>query len=117
MTTMRLFFKLFRRIMVRENLKEYSIKKRNIDFSDYKYLGELHQEIKEKLELPDWYGENLDALWDSLTGIMYVPAEITITYLPKVNSVRLKEEVYKIIHIFKEAEKEYDEIIVHVVDK
>lgn len=40
-----------------------------IDFSNCKYIGSVHKEIKEKLELPEWYGENLDALWDALIGI------------------------------------------------
>ena len=30
---------------------------------------ELHKEFAEKLSFPDWYGENLDALFDCLTGI------------------------------------------------
>lgn len=37
---------------------------------------ELHIEIKEKLELPIYYGENLDALWDCLTGWIDLPIEV-----------------------------------------
>ena len=33
-----------------------------INFSKCKYPMDLHSEIKEKLELPEWYGNNLDAL-------------------------------------------------------
>ena len=33
-----------------------------INFSTCKYPMDLHSEIKEKLELPEWYGNNLDAL-------------------------------------------------------
>lgn len=29
----------------------------------------LHQKLKEDLELPDWYGKNLDALYDCLTDM------------------------------------------------
>lgn len=31
--------------------------------------GRLHDILAEKLELPDWYGRNLDALYDCLTDI------------------------------------------------
>ena len=51
--------------------------KRELDFSKCRYLGEIHEVIREKFELPGWYGTNLDALWDSVTGIMYTPADIT----------------------------------------
>ena len=53
-------------------------KDRVLDFSSCKYLGEVHEIIKTELELPDCYGANLDALWDAVTGLMYVPANIKI---------------------------------------
>ena len=31
--------------------------------------AELHKVIADTLEFPDWYGNNLDALYDCLTGI------------------------------------------------
>ena len=40
-----------------------------LDFKDIKNEKELHQFLKDKLELPEYYGHNLDALWDSLTEI------------------------------------------------
>lgn len=36
-------------------------------------VSDLHQTLKEQLELPDYYGENLDALWDCLTGWVGMP--------------------------------------------
>ncbi len=47
-----------------------------INFSKCKYPMDLHSEIKEKLELPEWYGNNLDALWDMLTGFIETPVNI-----------------------------------------
>ena len=37
-----------------------------LDFSKCKYLGEVHLMLKEKFGLPEYYGENWDALWDCL---------------------------------------------------
>lgn len=36
----------------------------------------LHIELKAKLELPEYYGENLDALWDCLTSWVDLPIDI-----------------------------------------
>lgn len=33
----------------------------------------LHDVLKDKLDFPDYYGRNLDALWDCLTGWMDLP--------------------------------------------
>ena len=88
-------------------------KDRVLDFSSCRYLGEIHEIIRTELELPDWYGANLDALWDAVTGLMYVPANVRIIFKPETKaSQNLSEEVEKIIAVFIEAEKEYGEIAV-----
>ena len=40
----------------------------SLDGNLFKDVAITHKILKEKLELPDYYGENLDALWDCLTG-------------------------------------------------
>ncbi len=37
-----------------------------LDFTGCRYLGEIHKVLKEQFEFPDYYGENLDALWDCM---------------------------------------------------
>ncbi len=82
-----------------------------IDFSKCKYPMDLHIELSEKLELPEWYGNNLDALWDMLTGFIETPIEITVIYKPENKAAEnLKENVLKIIETFKEASEEDEEI-------
>lgn len=39
--------------------------------------GELHAFLAGALALPDWYGRNLDALWDCLTSL-HEPLELRI---------------------------------------
>ena len=86
------------------------VKKRLLDFSACTTAGEVHQLIREELELPAWYGGNLDALWDSLTGIMYTPADITIRYRPRTKAAEgLKEYIHSVIAVFEEA-REKEEI-------
>lgn len=82
-----------------------------IDFSECKYPMDLHNEIREKLELPEWYGNNLDALWDMLTGFIETPINVTMIFKPENKAVEnLNESVLKIIETFKEASKEDEEI-------
>ena len=82
-----------------------------IDFSKCKYPIDLHNEIREKLELPEWYGNNLDALWDMLTGFIETPITITVTFKPETQAAEnLRESVLKIIETFKEASEEDEEI-------
>ena len=37
-----------------------------LDFSKVKCFNDIHTAIKETFDFPDFYGENLDALWDCL---------------------------------------------------
>lgn len=40
-----------------------------VDFTACAEIDELYQELSQKLQWEDWYGENLDALYDILTGL------------------------------------------------
>jgi len=44
------------------------MKKIQIDLKGIKSAYLVHEEFSKKLGFPDWYGHNLDALWDMLTG-------------------------------------------------
>ncbi len=83
-----------------------------IDFSNCRYPMDLHNEIRTKLELSYWYGNNLDALWDALTGIIETPIDITVIFKPETNGAeKLKESALKIIEVFKEAAADDEEIV------
>jgi len=90
-------------------------KKRVLDFSECQYWSEVHGVIQEELELPEWYGQNLDALWDSIKGIMYLPADVTIIYKPKTRkSAEWEAAIGKIIKVFQDFEQQYHLITVKV---
>jgi hypothetical protein len=42
-----------------------------LDFSGCRYLSEVHKILKERFGLPEYYGENWDALWDCLRDLFY----------------------------------------------
>ena len=97
---------------MREMLKNDPIKKRLLDFSDCTNMEEVHRAIQKELELPSWYGCNLDALWDSIVGIMYTPADITIRYRPQRGGYgSIRNYIDKVVEVFEEAKEEEDEIV------
>lgn len=85
-----------------------------IDGERIKTTDDFHLEIKEKLEFPDYYGENLDALWDCLTGSIDLP--VTLVWdnadLSKEN---LGDEFDRIVDLFSSAENEIDGFSVRYV--
>lgn len=94
--------------------EEYVVKHFDVNFSDCRYVGELYLELKQKLELPDWCGENLDALWDALTGIMYTPADISVTKTTAGKDIQ--DHANAIVAVMQEAEQTYREITVTVLE-
>lgn len=47
-----------------------------IDFTDIGDYDDFYAQLKEKLTLPEFFGDNLDALYDSLTGFGELPLHI-----------------------------------------
>lgn len=48
---------------------------------DFKYISherDMWEIIRESLDLPDWFGKNLDALWDMLTGYIETPCRLIL---------------------------------------
>ncbi len=73
-----------------------------VDFTECKYFTDMHKRIKEGMKFPDYYGENLDALWDLISE----PRDAFITIkgihdLPK----SFDEYVEKLLKTFEEAKE------------
>ncbi|QUG80399.1 barstar family protein [Bacillus subtilis] len=49
-----------------------------IDGRDFENIEVLHDVLKDKLDFPDYYGRNLDALWDCLTGWVDLPLTLVL---------------------------------------
>ena len=77
-----------------------------LDLTGCKYLGEIHQRIKQAFDFPDFYGENWDAFWDLLNE----PRENTVvmvyglTKLPK----KLESSGKMIVDLLEENKVYYD---------
>lgn len=49
-----------------------------IDLSQISSMEEFHQQFKERLGFPDFYGNNWNAFWDAITGLAEMPDLLVI---------------------------------------
>ncbi|MED5015851.1 barstar family protein [Paenibacillus chibensis] len=68
---------------------------------------QLHAFLKEELKLPDYYGGNLDALWDALTGYASMPLMIRWVKFQE-SEAKLGEYSRLVLELFQEAENEME---------
>jgi ribonuclease inhibitor len=78
------------------------MKKVNIDGRYISSYKELHELLKKKLEFPDFYGANLDALWDCITGMIELPLELRWKHY-EVSEERLGEKAQRTRAVLEEA--------------
>jgi len=80
-----------------------------VDFKDVHYYLEIHKALKEGLDFPKYYGENLDALWDCLTETVGNNVTIILKNYQDVEKVH-KEYAKKILEVFKDAKRFAEEL-------
>ena len=81
------------------------------DFKDVHYYLEIHKALKAGLDFPNYYGENLDALWDCLTETVGNNVTIILKNYQDVEKVH-KEYAEKILEVFKDAKKFAEELYI-----
>ncbi|WP_458464258.1 barstar family protein [Paenibacillus sp.] len=74
-----------------------------LDGEEFASVAELHQQLKDKLDLPDFYGGNLDALWDCLTGMIELPLELNWTNY-RISEERLGNEADRVRDLMLEVQ-------------
>lgn len=75
-----------------------------IDFTDIADMEDFYVALKENLILPEYFGGNLDALFDYITGEAEMPLEIEFQNL----SVAQLEEFEDLINTLEDAEEEQE---------
>ena len=88
------------------NIRVYVWEVVTIDFANVKSIYEIHELMSKTLDFPEWYGGNLDALWDLLTG--YISSyEIHIKGIRAVHEY-LQLYLQKVVEVFIKAEAKYN---------
>ena len=78
--------------------------------NEFEWAEEFYDLIQKKMNLPDWFGKNADALWDMLTGYIETPCEITLVGFNKEEPNKYNKSIIdKILFCFNKAEKDYPE--------
>ncbi|MDR0806565.1 MAG: barstar family protein [Enterobacteriaceae bacterium] len=77
------------------------------DFSTIHSMPDFYQQFADTFLLPDWFGRNLDALWDVLTAVIPLPAEIVFTHFDPQSI-----EFEPLLSIFAEAQEECGGLLV-----
>lgn len=95
-------------------MKKNDVKQFTLDFSECRSIGEIYSVIKKEMELPEWFGSNLSAFWDGLTGMIEVPA--VIVFYKRAKNKELLSYIDKLISIAHRAEGE-DYLEITVVEK
>lgn len=88
-----------------------------IDLTDCKYVGELHQKIKEAFHFPDYYGENWDAFYDLMCTESKAEKVIIsgMTDAPKI----IKQAVEEMIDTLQDVQahhKRFSKLLVYEID-
>ena len=78
-----------------------------LDFTGCGYLGEIHKVLKESFGLPEYYGENWDALWDCLDYLFVDDGEMVVEIfglqcLPD----DLRKECNKMLEVFDDVHQD-----------
>ena len=86
------------------------------DRNEFKWAEEYYDLIQKKMNLPDWFGKNADALWDMLTGYIETPCEIILSGFDKKENDYNNHIINLINLCFLDAEKKYpDKIKVKII--
>ena len=78
-----------------------------IDFTNVNYYIEMHYAIRDGLDFPDYYGGNLDALFDCLTDMLGDISSIEIFGIEKLAVLGGYDE--RLMAVFRHCKYLYDE--------
>ena len=86
-----------------------------LDFSEIKTVLELHQYLKEVFDLPAYYGNNMDALWDCLSCCYDESTTIELRHLDTLRK-RLEKTAQTMMEVFRDLHDE-DGVIIKIVEE
>jgi len=83
------------------------------DSSHVERLDQLHSELARIFDFPDYYGANLDALYDCLSGDIALPLRI-IWKNYNITRSKLGKDVEKVLKVMKDFAKEEPDFTLEV---
>lgn len=87
-----------------------------VDFTNCRYYDEIHKVLKESFGLPEHYGANLDALFDSLRDVC---GEKTLIHIKGISHLLNRKDsgeyMNEMLQVFEDIHKESPEMIFEVI--
>ena len=84
-----------------------------LDFNGIKSLWTLHEYFKEVFNLPDYYGHNMDALWDCLDCSFEFPTTIVLKNIEKIPS-EMNEATEIMLELFEFLQRDNEKVTVQI---
>lgn len=84
-----------------------------LDFAGIKSLWALHEYFKEVFHLPNYYGHNMDALWDCLNCSFEFPTTIVLKNIEKLPS-KMNDAVKTMLELFDELQRDNEEVTIRI---
>ena len=87
-----------------------------LELSQCQYIREIHRLLKEKFGLPEYYGENWDALWDCLDGLFDDREDVVVKVCGfYAMSEELQEACTPMLEVLEELEQETPNLHVEIL--
>ena len=83
------------------------------DSSHVERLDQLHNELSRSLDFPDYYGANLDALYDCLSGEIALPLRI-IWKNYNITRSKLGKDAIEVLKVMEDFAKEEPDFTIEV---
>ena len=84
-----------------------------LDFNGIKSLWTLHEYFKEVFNLPDYYGYNMDALWDCLDCSFEFPTTIVLKNIENIPS-EMNETTEIMLELFEYLQRDNEKVTVQI---
>lgn len=84
-----------------------------LDFDGIKTHWTLHEYFKEVFHLPDYYGHNMDGLWDCLDCSFECPTTIVLKNIEKIPS-EMSETVEIMLELFDDLQRENENVTIQI---
>ena len=86
-----------------------------LDFSKATYFSDIHKIIKNTFDFPDFYGENLDALWDCMRDYCEYELHVVVSGT-ETFSDEWKEYMKKVFNVFDDVHNECIDFTYEIFD-
>lgn len=84
----------------------------SFDFRHINTFDDFYHQFAQQFSLPDWFGYNLDALWDMVSAGIELPVTITFSHMTSEQRIQFSD----IINVMNDAQDMWEEEFIFALD-